>query len=390
MLVQPPQPNTLGEAPRAIRVGVDTTGIYVTQAGIARHVRGLLKGMAAVEASDISTFPIAWEVENFGYKQPMRTLRTVYREFIWGKLSAPRILKRNHADLLHSTSSLFMRVPRGTQHLVTLHDMSISRHPERFRPWQIKSWHRRLTVILEADRVITISKFTADEAHRLIGLDLKKVNVVHNGCDFHPDEPRPAEAAPNLAGVTNPDGSPVTAIPSEFFFFVGSLEPGKNLKLLKAAYLQAESEGTPLPPLVILGARWQGVATEGDQPQGWIYLGRQEDDVLVWLYRRAIALLFPSIYEGFGLPIVEAMALDCPAVCSPASSLTEVAGDGALLIEMTPQGYLNAMRDLTGPGGETLREQFIARGRRRALDFSWANCARQTFDVYRNMLGRSA
>jgi glycosyltransferase involved in cell wall biosynthesis len=390
MLIESSPRSTHTEPARAIRVGVDTTGIYVTQAGIARHVRGLLKGFHAVEAPDISTFPIAWEVENFGYKQPMRTLRTIYREFIWGKLAAPRILKQQHADLLHSTSSLFMRVPRGTQHLVTLHDMSISRHPERFRPWQVKSWHRRLKVILNADRVITISKFTADEAHRLIGLDLSKVDVVHNGCDFHPDEPRPAEAAPNLSGVTNLDGSPVTAIPSEFFFFVGSLEPGKNLKLLKAAYLQAESEGKPLPPLVILGARWQGVATEGDQPRGWIYLGRQEDDVLVWLYRRALALMFPSIYEGFGLPIVEAMALDCPAVCSPASSLTEVAGDGALLVEMTHQAYLNAMRRITGPGGPALREELIARGRRRALDFSWSNCARKTFDVYRHMMGRSA
>src|SRR5690242_12295512 len=82
-------------SPRSpLRVAFDTTGIYVTQAGIARYVRGLLRGMEQVAPSDVELFPLAWEVENFGYQQPWRMMRTAYRELFWGKMIAPRTMKR--------------------------------------------------------------------------------------------------------------------------------------------------------------------------------------------------------------------------------------------------------------------------------------------------------
>lgn len=357
---------------RTIHAGVDMTGVYVTQAGIARYCRGLWRGLERVAPKDVTWTEISWPVENFAYKQPQRAIKTVYRELIWGKLIAPGQIKRAGCDLLHSTSSLFIRVPRGVKHIVGLHDLSISRHPERFRPWQVRAWKRRLPVIGSGDRVLTISRFTADEAIRMLGLDARKISVVHNGCDFHPDE------------ITIQEHKPDFAVPDEFFLFVGSLEPGKNLKLLKQAYLQAEQQGQPAPPLLIVGARWEGVASEGEHPKNWHYLGRQSDEVLVYLYRRALALLFPSIYEGFGLPIIEAMALGCPAVCSPVSSLPEVGGEGAYFVEMEPAKYLAAMRELRS--NPRLREEWIARGRAWSSRFSWTRCAKETLDVYRDVM----
>src|SRR5580658_4138321 len=102
-LPMPCQRLAAGATDSPIVAGVDTTGIYVTQAGIARHVRGLLRGMARIAPADIRYFPLAWEVENFGYGQPQRALRTIYREFVWGKTTAPRRLAGEGADLLHST-----------------------------------------------------------------------------------------------------------------------------------------------------------------------------------------------------------------------------------------------------------------------------------------------
>lgn len=356
-------------------VAVDTTGIYVTQAGIARYVHGLVKGLKQIAPPSLDWYPLAWEVENFGYRQPWRAMRTAYREAVWGKLVAPRRMKARDTELFHATSSLFVRVPRDVKQVITLHDLSISRHPERFRPHQVRAWTNRIPRIRHADKIITISKFTAEEAIRLLDLPGNRIEVVHNGCDFHPDEPAPKEAPPK--DVT---------IPGEFFFFLGSLEPGKNLRLLREAYLSAEADRVNLPPLVIVGARWEGVAAEGQHPKNWTYLGRQPDEVVVYLYRRALALAFPAIYEGFGLPVIEAMSLNCPVICSPVSALPEVAGDAAMMVEQTPAAYRTAMVRLTSE--PQTRDDLIRRGQARCRDFSWSGCARRVVDVYHAVLGR--
>lgn len=311
-------------------------------------------------------------MQNFEYQQPQRALKTFYREMLWAKCVAPRRMAQLEADLLHSTAALFVAPPRGLRHVVTLHDLALWRFPERFRAWQRWTGKKNVGRILRADRVICISRFTADEAMRLLGLPAARIEVIHNGCDFHPDELVPTEQAP--------EGT----IPAEFFLFVGSLEPVKNLALLKATYQLAEAEARSLPPLVIVGARWAGVATEGAPPKNWIYLGRQPDAVLVHLYRRALALVFPSKYEGFGLPVAEAMALGCPVICSPVASLPEVGGSAAYFTELMPKAYLEAMLRL-GHDGQW-REELIQKGRLQAGNFSWLRCATQTVETYRHAL----
>src|SRR5262249_19828902 len=215
-------------------------------------------------------------------------IKTLQREIVWGRLIAPGRLLREGADLYHATGSFFVRVPRAVRTVVTLHDLAILRHPERFRAWQRSAERRRLQRLKTVDRIICISRFTANEAMSLLNLPSSKLEVVHNGGDFQPNEgPIPEQAID-------------VPLPEKFFLFVGSLEPGKNLALLRESYRLAKAEHKALPALVIVGARWVGVGTEGQPPEGWHYLGRQSDEVLVYLYRRALGLLFPSKYEGFG------------------------------------------------------------------------------------------
>jgi alpha-1,3-rhamnosyl/mannosyltransferase len=252
-------------------------------------------------------------------------------------------------------------------------DLAFLRHPERFRRWQRWSWKHLLRRLTTVDRVMCISRFTADEVIRIVGLPASRVDVTYLGCEFHPDEPAPAEQKPDLP------------VPDEFFLFVGSLEPGKNLALLKEVYAMACAKGVVLPPLVILGARWEGVVNEGKPPADWHYLGRQPDAVLVYLYRRALALCFPSKYEGFGLPLVEAMALECPVICSPVGSLPEVGGDAAVFTELDPKAYLKAMRQIAGE--EKFRSEVKARGLAQARKFSWRQCAEATAAIYRQVQG---
>ncbi|HEY1718792.1 MAG TPA: glycosyltransferase family 1 protein, partial [Verrucomicrobiae bacterium] len=230
---------------------------------------------------------------------------------------------------------------------------------------------RRLQNLHRADQIICISRFTADEAMALLNLPAAKLTVIHNGCDFHPDEPPPPEVKPGFN------------VPADFFLFVGSLEPGKNLMLLKEVYALAEAEKRALPPLLIVGARWEGVGNEGAPPKDWHYLGRQPDDILVYLYRRALSLVFPSKYEGFGLPAVEAMALGCPVICSPVASLPEVGGDAAMFTDMTPAAYLKAMERLNREA--SLRADLIEKGRAQAAKFSWNKCAGEVLEIYRSV-----
>ncbi|MCC6233436.1 MAG: glycosyltransferase family 4 protein [Verrucomicrobiales bacterium] len=350
-----------------MRAAVDTNALYTTRAGVARYVRGLLSGLRTVAAGtswELDEF--AWPVENFGFQQPWRALRTFYRELFWAPCLAPRLLRRNRFDLLHATGVPLFTPPPSVAHVVTVHDIGFLRFPERFR-----GWHRRMAIeglrrTRSAQRVICISEFTARELIELAGFPPEQLRVVHNGCTF--------------ATTTPPASRPRLALPDTFFLFVGSLEPGKNLSLLRSTYELAQSRRIELPPLVIVGARFEGLAAEGTPPPHWHYLGHLPDPALVWLYQHALALAFPSKYEGFGLPIAEAMSLGCPVLCSPVSSLPEVAGDAALLAPQEPEAYLDALQRLaTQP---ELRLDLSRRGRAQGALFTWERCARETLAVY--------
>lgn len=353
-----------------MRVTIDTNGCFTTQAGVSRYIRGVIGGLKNAAIPDLEVIEFAWPVENLEYRQPTRALKTAYREFVWAPFLAPARLRRLRPDVYHNTALPIVR-PRGMGHVATLHDLAALRHPERFRRWQLASARMLIGRIARADRVICISRFTADEAMALLEVKPEKIHVVHNGCDFVDHEP--AEQSPDFT------------VPEEFYLFVGSLEPGKNLSLLRAAYAMAETQGHRLPPLMIVGARWQGVPGEGAPPRDWHYLGRQPDGVLVHLYRRALALVFPSKYEGFGLPVAEAMSLGCPVICSPVASLPEVAGDAGHLVELDPKNYLEAMRRLAADSA--LRSDLQERGRNWVQRFTWRDCAQGTFEAYRAALG---
>lgn len=356
-----------------MRVALDTNPLYTTRAGVARYVRGLKQGLSELDRIDLEIAEIAWEVENLDYRQPTRALKTFYRELIWAPFIAPSKLKRAKIDILHSTAGPFINASTEIRSVVTLHDLAVLRHPNRFRRWHRMSAQTRLKKLGRADRIICVSKFTADEAMKLLGVANEKLEVIYNGVEIL-----------SAGDLASPNNSP--DLPPEFLLFVGSLEPGKNLSLLKEMYFLAEDSGKYLPSLVIIGARWPGVDSEGAIPKNWVYLGNQPDAVLASAYRRAIALLFPSIYEGFGIPIVEAQAANCPVICSPVASLPEVAGNAAIFAGLTASEYLHAFSRLEHESG--LRDNLIREGQTNASRFCWRRCAEQVTEVYRQVHGQ--
>ena len=360
-----------------MQVALDTNSLYVTRAGTSRYVRGLQKGFLELSPRGITIRELAWPVENFHYRQPWRGVKTLYREIVWARIIAPILLTGSRTDLLHRcTPSCPISKPRKVREVVTLHDLAILRYPERFRPWHRQADIRRLSLLPRADRIICDSQFTADEAISLLGLSASRIAIIPLGHDFDP-----------LEEGTDP-GVSRDLLHNGFFLFVGSLEPGKNLSLLREVYANANAQGRPLPPLVIVGTRWAGVPTEGAPDQRWHYLGRQPDTVLAWLYRKALALVFPSKYEGFGLPVLEAMAMGCPVICSRVASLGEVGGDCCLYAHMDAGSYADAMARIQTD--DSLRLDLARRGKMRASLFSWRTCASQTLDVYHQAMHQTA
>jgi glycosyltransferase involved in cell wall biosynthesis len=354
-----------------MHVMIDTNPLYVSKAGIARYLRSLLREFEAIsEAESLLVEQLAWPVENFAYRQPMRAARTFYREMVWPQLVAsPRITKRR-PDVLHRTSvALELPVPAGTAEVVTLHDLAVIRYPERFRRWHRARETRLLKRIDEAAHLVCVSDFTAQEARELLGLPASRMTVVHHANQFTPGESRASEI---------PAGIPWQ---KPYFLFVGSLEPGKNLRLLQKAYAIAGDRWQQPLPMVVVGARREGVEAEGPAPERWHYTGHISDAALQALYEHAHALVFPSKYEGFGIPVLEAMGLGCPVICSAVASLPEVGGDAVHYVDMDPVAYLDAMLELAE--NTPLRESLIAKGRTRASIFSWSRAARETLAVYR-------
>jgi alpha-1,3-rhamnosyl/mannosyltransferase len=174
-------------------------------------------------------------------------------------------------------------------------------------------------------------------------------------------------------------------LPADFFLYVGSNKPHKNLPLL----VQAHARLSATAPLLVIAGPWDARYPEARQiadPARVRFLGPVDEANLPALYSAALAFAFPSRYEGFGLPVLEAMACGTPVVCGNASSLPEVAGDAALLIDPTDAAALTeALQRLTDDSA--LRRQLSTRGLEQAARFSWARAAAETLEVYRRAAG---
>lgn len=348
-----------------VRAAIDTSYLSLGRGGITRYILCLLDAFKTSCTSWLDVRTITYPFQNHEFRQPTRMLKTLGRELIWQPFVAPRQIRSLEADVFHAPFTACVRSPDGVPKIATLHDLAYIETPERFRRWTRLRIPIELKAYSQADYLICPSRSTADDAMRHLGIPASRIEVIYHGCHF---------------GKRSPESAPERSMPAEFFLFVSSLESGKNLRLLNDAWRLAEREGFPLPPLVIVGKRVEGVEGEGPPPSSWIYLGRTSDEELVWLYRRSLALIYPSKFEGFGFPVVEAMSLETAVICSPVSSLPEVGGDAAYYSDLTPEGYFAAARRVMTAAKE--REERIQAGVAHAARFRWDTCAAHTAGLY--------
>ena len=320
-----------------IRAGVDVSPLVQTRAGTARHVNGLLGALAG---RDVDVTPLSYGGTG--------RAATVARDTWWYYAGLPRSARG--LDVLHCTT---FRGPLGAPvpFTVTLHDLALLRHPEHFPRWHRVSGRAGLgRVARAADRVLAVSEFTKREAVELLGVPAERVTVIGNAVDpaFSPGGP---------------------AAEGDYVLAVGTLEPRKNLRRVAEV---AERAGVELR---IVGARgWGGVDVPGR-------VGEVSDEELAALYRGARCLVFPSLYEGFGIPVLEAMACGTPVVTSAGGATEEVAGGAAVLVDPLDVDAIAAGIEEAGVRHDELR----ALGLERAKAYSWTAVGDAVEAVWREL-----
>jgi glycosyltransferase involved in cell wall biosynthesis len=294
----------------------------------------------------------------------------------WVQFRRPRLPARllRELDLVHATSAA---VPpaRGRPLVATVHDVAFRLFPEAY-PARGRDFHERATriAVAEAARVLVPSAATARDLADLYGLESARVTVTPLGADPPvPAEPAAARAVLDRLGVRGP-----------FLLAVGTLEPRKNLARLVAAFAEAAGE-LPAHHLVVVGPAGWGAALDGAAPPRVALAGRVPDEALAGLYQAADGLAYPSLYEGFGLPVLEAMARGLPVLTSDRSSLPEVTGGAALLVDPTDvPAIAKGLVELVADSG--LRRRLAADGPRRAAGFTWRATAEATWSAYQEAL----
>lgn len=291
---------------------------------------------------------------------------------------------RGQVDLVHATDHYVPRL-RGVPVLATLMDAIPLSHPEwvayRFRSLKNEAWRRSAHW---ADHVLTISEFSRREIARWFRLPASRISVIPLGVDARWFEtPEPAERE-----CVRQD----YALPGRFFLFVGTLQPRKNLERLVQAHALLPAEVRRDFPLIIVGRRGWGCEElvgrlEGAGLPDVRWLSYVPDADLPGMLALATALVFPSLYEGFGLPVLEAFAAGTPVIASSATSVPEVAGDAALLVDPMDTGaWCEAMRTLAGD--ENLAGCLREKGRARARLFSWDRTTAELARLYLQVAGR--
>ncbi|MHC4598118.1 MAG: glycosyltransferase family 4 protein [Planctomycetota bacterium] len=354
--------------------------------GVGRYVTGLCGALPRIADGDefllllnpgeeVSRIPEAGNLEKVRARRPIPPYSLAEQTRL------KREIARHRPDLVHAPQFNVPRLGRWP-FVVTIHDLIYLLFPgdcpSRFAHWGVRRMIR--SAVRRARKVLTNSEYTRADLVRLLGVDAGRTRVTHLGPPALPEKETDPRVAREKFGL-----------PESYLLYTGNHAPHKNLEtVLKTLPLLAR-EGVDIhfvvtgpmdrhTPSVVRIVRSLGLEDK-------VHLtGSVEDPDLYGLYRGASVLVFPSLYEGFGLPPLEAFAVGVPVVASKAASIPEVLGDAALLVDPLDAGkYKDAILKVLSDA--VLRESLVARGRERLERYSWETMARATLEVYREALG---
>ena len=370
-----------------MRVTIDGIPLLVRSAGIknylyywTRHLRREANGSVKIRL-----FPYLGDPEGLDHEgsvtNPLSTATRLGLLFVMNRTPAAFsewVIPAT--DIFHACKVL--HPPRGARLTATVHDLTCWLMPETHRPANVAADRYFADRIFKrADGLIAPSEATRDDAVRILGIAPEKFRVIYHGIadPYFRVTPADAEAARSRFGLKRP-----------YLLAVGTIEPRKNLDLLLDAYEALPASIRQEFELVFAGPPgWAQTTTKArleHPPAGVRYIGYVDEEAMPGLFAGATALVYPSLYEGFGFPVAQAMAAGTPVITSNVSALPEVAGGAAVLIDPRSQGGLrDSMRDLLTAPSE--RARLIELGRANAQRFSWAESARQSLRFFQGLAG---
>ncbi|MBW4435786.1 MAG: glycosyltransferase family 4 protein [Pleurocapsa minor GSE-CHR-MK-17-07R] len=378
------------------RIAIDYTPAY-EKAGIGRLVREMIGAYGRLPSSisdDVRLF-VAGAGSNSFPQLPNRqftwhttALSAEWLIRLWYRAHLPLPIETfvGRVDLFHATNFMLPPVLPGTRTLLTVHDLSFARVPETANASLMALLNRVVPQsVRRATHIAADSEATRQDLIALYNTPPEKITVIYSGVEgrFHPQPDRAAQAA--VRARYEIDERP-------YILAVGTVQPRKNYGRLIQAAAELRRRGHDIQVIFAGGKGWLDdpiyASMEASGMKGHVrFIGFARDEDLPALYSAAALTAMPSLYEGFGLPVLEAMACGSPVITSDISSLPEVAGDAALLIQPTDVGAIAdaAQRVLTEPA---LRASMIDKGLRQATRFTWEGAAVQLDALYAQVLGK--
>jgi glycosyltransferase involved in cell wall biosynthesis len=371
-----------------MRVAAHVDQLFFTvPGGVGTYIRNLVPALAGRDPSlEVTLFharfasprPSEPWMDGFAEAEVPGSIRSLYPR--WNLLARPALpVAIRSADLVHAMSaSAVPPTARGQPLVVTVHDVAFDRYPNLFpRAWRTMYRLGLRAAVRRADAIVTPSRATAEDVLSRTKVDPRKLHVVPEAPALPPSEVDVGEALARLK------------VRPPYVLFVGTIEPRKNLVRLVRAYRRVAATGVP-HALVLAGplgwhheSLMRELALEG--PGEIVMTGALPPAELDAIYRAADAFVYPSVYEGFGLPVLEAMSRGIPVVASSTSALPEVTGDAALGVN--PRSVREIAAAIASLVGDVaLAERLAAAGRLQAERFSWDETARMTLEVYERVL----
>jgi glycosyltransferase involved in cell wall biosynthesis len=376
-----------------MRIGFSTSVIQRGKTGIAQYAFALLRALLPGAGQHrFLLFVLEEDLPLFGFvKNHMELVpvaekfRPPVRNIAWHQTHLPRLARQHQLDILHVPSYRRLLWSRPCRLVATIHDLApfhVSRKYDWKRMLYGRVFVRRLA--RRQDQIIAISENTARDIARFFGLRRERMKVIHNGIEhgrFYPGSRHEAQVRISQA----------YPLQRPFLLYVARLEhPGKNHVRLVSAFEEFKRASRSDWQLALGGSDWHGAEVIHEAIKSSPFaadikcLGFVPDDDLPDLYRAAEVFVYPSLYEGFGLPPLEAMACGCPVIASARGSLGEVLGDAALVVE--PEDVPAMARQLLLMAtDETVRNRQRAAGLAQAAKFDWKRTAEETLKVYEHM-----
>jgi len=368
------------------------------QTGVAQYIFSLVRAMlprCGEDGHKLTLFVLENDLPLFGFASGAVRLTAVSEKFrpainniFWHQTILPGLARKDHFDVLHVPSYRRLLWPRPCPMVATIHDLAPFHVNKKYD--LARMFYGRVVVPQLArrqDQVVAVSEYTARDIARFFKLPLKRLTVIHNGVQhdrFFPGDPaRARDWAARRYGLDRP-----------FFLYVARLEhPGKNHVRLISAFERFKSATGSEWQLAFAGSDWHGAreihsAIEQSPCASDIRcLGFVPDEDLPDLYRAAGAFVYPSLFEGFGMPPIEAMACGCPVISSARGALGEVIGSAAAVVDPENPAFLMAQLCILATS-EAARNRLRSAGLLQARKFDWTKTAAAMLQVYERAAGR--